>query len=169
MNRLYSYVGGDIDEQVVNAPPGKRISSKMDLEKWLRETDQEMDDEGRMWVTFVVDRKETLRVAPRRSEHVACAEGGPVLAAGEMAFDWNEDMVEVVEVTNQSTGYCPEPASWPMVASALDRIGIRHPGEYTVAMEFRRCPECRERNLVKDGWFVCGGCGEDLPEEWNFV
>ena len=27
---------------------------------------------------------------------------------------------------------------------------------------------CGERNVVKDGWFVCQVCGGDLPESWNF-
>ena len=45
-----------------------------------------------------------------------------VLGAGEMTFvqagaDWR-----VAEVTNQSTGFCPDPDSWPAVAAALDSI-----------------------------------------------
>jgi hypothetical protein len=24
-------------------------------------------------------------------------------------------------------------------------------------------------NVVQDEWFVCGTCGHDLPEQWNFV
>ena len=45
--------------------------------------------------------------------------------------------------------------------------------EYSYALAthiaFRRCPDCRERNLVKDSWLVCQLCGSDLPEEWNFL
>jgi hypothetical protein len=73
--------------------------------------------------TFVIDLNGDLLVADRRSEHVACAGGGPVLSAGEMFFLVEEDRVEVTDVSNQSTGYCPEPSSWPGVAAALDRIG----------------------------------------------
>jgi putative hydrolase of HD superfamily len=32
---------------------------------------------------------------------------------------------------------------------------------------FRRCPDCRERNLVKDDDFRCALCGVDLPSRWN--
>jgi hypothetical protein len=76
--------------------------------------------------------------------------------------------VEVEEISNQSTGFCPEPESWPVVAAALDTLGVRHPGRFTLAVVFRRCPACGERNVVKDGWFACGVCGADLPAEWNF-
>ena len=75
--------------------------------------------------------------------------------------------LEVVEVSNQSTGFCPEPESWPAVAAALDGLGIRHPGRFTQEVIFRRCPACGERNVVKDGWFACGACGADLPKDWN--
>ncbi|MER8098135.1 hypothetical protein [Streptomyces goshikiensis] len=34
--------------------------------------------------TFVIDSVGVPRVAPRRSEHVVCAGGGPVLGAGEI-------------------------------------------------------------------------------------
>jgi hypothetical protein len=48
------------------------------------------------------------------------------------------------------------------------RIGIAHPGRFTTEVVFRRCEKCRERNVVKDGWFRCGVCGAELPGEWNF-
>jgi len=74
----------------------------------------------------------------------------------------------VIAVSNLSTGYCPEPASWPAVADALDRAGIPHPGRFTSAFLFRRCPACGERNVIKDDYFVCVVCDADLPAEWNF-
>jgi RNA polymerase sigma factor (sigma-70 family) len=98
----------------------------------------------------------------------AAAGGSPVLSAGEMFFRLSVSSVEAVEVTNQSTGYCPEPESWPAVASALDALGIAHPGRFTQEVVFRRCPTCGERNVVKDGWYVCGMCGAGLPADWNF-
>jgi hypothetical protein len=118
--------------------------------------------------TFVIDCQGDLLLPDRRSEHVACAGGGPVLSAGEMFLLVRGDGVEVVEISNQSTGYCPEPESWPAVVSALDRIGVAHPGRFTAEIVFRRCEACGERNVVRDGWFVCGVCGAELPAEWNF-
>jgi hypothetical protein len=111
-----------------------------------------------------------LWIADRHSEHIACARGGPVLSAGELTFqiDRRTKQVEVVAVTNQSTGFCPEPESLPAVAAALDGLGIEHPGEFTTAMIFRRCANCGTTNVVKDGWFECAICGRELPGEWNF-
>jgi hypothetical protein len=76
--------------------------------------------------------------------------------------------IAVAEVSNQSTGFCPEPESWPAVAAALERIGVTHPGGVTIEIVFRRCEACGERNVVRDGWFACGLCGAELPAEWNF-
>jgi len=115
--------------------------------------------------TFVVTTDGVLRVAPRHSEHVVCAAGGEVLSAGEIRIERGR----VVSVSNQSTGYCPEPESWPAVAAALDRAGIAHDGGFTDEMIFRRCAECGQRNIVKEGDFTCAVCGASLPENWNFV
>ena len=107
----------------------------------------------------------TLTLANRRSEHVACASGGPVLSAGEIAFSADGD---ITEITNQSTGFCPEPESWPSVAAALERTPAAYPDGFGTRVVFRLCPKCNERNIVKDGWFVCDLCGADLPADWNF-
>ena len=114
--------------------------------------------------TFVVTTDGVLRVAPRHSEHVVCAAGGEVLSAGEIRVERGR----VLSVSNQSTGYCPEPESWPAVASALERAGIEHAGAFTDEMIFRKCPECGQRNIVKDGDFACAVCGAALPAKWNF-
>jgi hypothetical protein len=116
----------------------------------------------------VIDSEGRLRLADRHSEHVACAGGGPVLSAGEIFLGTTGDAVVVEEVSNLSTGYCPEPESWEAVQEALDRLGVGHPGAFTMAVVFRLCPRCEQRNVVKDGWFVCQVCGGDLPEVWNF-
>jgi hypothetical protein len=118
--------------------------------------------------TFVIDLEGALRPAPRRSEHVVCAGGRPVLSAGEITFEPGPDGLEATSVTNQSTGYCPEPSSWPAVAAALDRIGVPHPGRFTDEFTFRRCRQCGERNLVRDGDFTCAICDAELPASWNF-
>jgi hypothetical protein len=120
-------------------------------------------------VTFVVALDGALRLAHRRSEHVALAGGRDVLAAGEMTFAPAGSGWRVVEVTNQSTGYCPDPASWPAVGGALDRLGVRHPGDFTDMITFRRCPACGERNIVRDDDFTCAMCNSALPAQWNFT
>jgi hypothetical protein len=134
----------------------------------VRRTGRHSDADDFIAATFVIDADGHLLVADRRTEHVACAGGQPVLSAGEMFFDLEGDHVEAREVSNLSTGYCPEAESWPEVAAALDRVGLAHPGRFTAEVVFRRCEKCGERNVVKDGWFVCEVCGSDLPRCWNF-
>jgi hypothetical protein len=169
VTRLYHYVGpAAILARVADHPAGTRVASTADLLAWVRHTGQRPGTDGLVAATFVVHPSGDLLVADRRSEHVACAGGGPVLSAGEMFFLVEGDRVEVAEASNQSTGFCPEPGSWPAVAAALDQIGVAHPGRFTTEVVFRRCVGCGERNVVRDGWFVCGVCGAGLPAEWNF-
>ncbi|GAA1367500.1 hypothetical protein GCM10009661_21870 [Catellatospora chokoriensis] len=91
-----------------------------------------------------------------------------MLAAGEIIFCRDRAEWAVDEITNQSTGYCPDPGSWTAVAAALDAAGLRHPAGFTQQYVFRRCPGCGERNIVKEDDFVCAVCDADLPTEWNF-
>jgi hypothetical protein len=161
MHRL-KYVGpGDIREVSSRSPPGTPIRSNQELLFWLAHN---IDDEGG-WCTFVISLGGDLVIAPRRSEHVACAAGLDVLAAGEIRFGGDG---AVAEVTNNSTGYCPPELSWHAVSRALDAAEIRHPGRFTFLARFRRCQHCGERNLVKDDWYVCAICDADLPAQWNF-
>ncbi|CAM5508234.1 hypothetical protein STANM309S_03657 [Streptomyces tanashiensis] len=44
--------------------------------------------------TFVVGTDGILRLAPRRSEHVACAGGAMVLSAGEIGFVREADRID---------------------------------------------------------------------------
>jgi hypothetical protein len=169
MSRLYDYVGpADIRARVASRPAGTRVSSAADLLAWVRCTGGHSGPGDLVAATFVIHEKGDLLLADRHSEHIACAGGGPVLSAGEMFLRVAGDHVEVAEVSNQSTGFCPEPESWPDVAGALDRISVAHPGRFTTEVVFRRCERCGERNVVKDGWFACGTCGADLPAGWNF-
>ncbi|MBA4192390.1 MAG: hypothetical protein C0467_30855 [Planctomycetaceae bacterium] len=169
MRKFYRYVGpAEIGSRVAGHPAGQEIASMGDLVPWVRDTSQQPDRSGLIAATFVIDADGRLRIADRRSEHIACAGGGLVLSAGEMFFRIEGELVEVVEVSNQSTGFCPEPESWPAVAAALEQVGVPHPGRFTTEIVFRRCPQCGERNIVKDKWFVCGVCGSELPKEWNF-
>ena len=163
--RQYRYVGpADILEQ---APPGRRgqaIVSQGDLAAWL--TGQTAQDAGEPF-TYVIDLGGTLRLAPQRSEHVACAGREPVLGAGEITFTAEGGAWTVGEISNQSTGYCPEPSSWTAVAAALDRAGLERPPGFTHPIVFRRCRRCRQRNIVKDDHYACAVCGGSLPATWN--
>jgi hypothetical protein len=167
--KVYDYVGpGSIRAKAVARPPGQTIDSVSDLAAWLQATGHVPASGGVVVVTFVVDRQGTLRIADRRSEHVACSGGVAVLSAGELSLAPVGRGWRVEEVSNHSTGYCPEPESWPAVARALARIGLDHPGHFTQEVIFRRCPACGQRNIVKDRAFACGLCGESLPAAWNF-
>ncbi|RSS83161.1 hypothetical protein EF903_26080 [Streptomyces sp. WAC05292] len=117
--------------------------------------------------TYVVDTTGTLLLAPRRSEHVACAGGKPVLGAGEIRFTRSENTWRVGEISNLSTGYGPDLISWHSVARSLDQAGIQRPDEFTHAVIFRRCVSCQGLNIVRDEWFVCAVCDSDLPANWN--
>lgn len=156
----YLYVGPEaIRVRSANSLIGIPINSNPDLKSWLTAQGADRFLAG----TYIVDLAGRLRLADRHAEHVACAGGEAVLAAGEIFFRRDDDIWRVVEVTNQSTGYCPEPTCWPTVAAALDRIGVSHPGHFTREFIFRRCPGCSQINIVKDGWFVCAVCGAVLP------
>lgn len=143
---------------------GRRIGSPDDLAGWLATRDVEELAEP---FTFVVGLDGVLRLAARRSEHVHCAGGSPVLSAGELTVARDGGRWVVTGVSNHSTGYCPEPDSWPAVNDALDRAGVPHPGQFTDLVVFRRCPHCQERNLVKDDDPYCAVCETELPSEWN--
>lgn len=159
---LYEYVG----------PPELRahplqterflIGSPVDALRWAQK-----QPHGEMVATFVADESGKLWLANRRSEHIACARGGRVQAAGELELEISGKRVEVVTATNQSTGFCPRIESWGALELALDAVGLTHPPYWTTAFEFRRCPTCGALNLVKEQWFVCATCEAALPLEWN--
>jgi hypothetical protein len=160
--REYEYVGpARIRQAVSAAETGYAPTSNANLERWLA-GHPDVLSEG---ATYVVDTGGALRLALRRSEHVACAGGGRVLAAGEIRFLIRDGQASVAEVTNQSTGYCPEPDCWPAVAEALKKIGVIAPDDFTHAFIFRHCPRCGLLNLVKESWFFCVGCDSPLPRE----
>ena len=110
-------------------------------------------------LTFIVDEALQIWVAERHSEHVACARGRPVLAAGEMLVDLSGGQLEVVSATNQSTGYCPGPESWLGLVEALDAIEIKRPDGFETEFRFGRCLNCDAIAIVKDGDHNCVECG----------
>lgn len=164
----YRYIGPPELAEISLEPPARvRVDSAQDVTRWLGESRQTLDADHSVVATFVIDMDGQLWIADRHSEHVQCARGQRVLSAGEMTFGLHRGKVEVVEVTNQSTGYCPEPESWPAVAAALEGAGLRGPDGFTSEFLFRRCPECGMISLVKDGCFECAGCANPLPHAWN--
>jgi len=168
MLRTYRYVGPkSIAGRSSMLPLGAVINSAHDVIRWIRQNGSQRGTLARLTATFVVDEQGRLRLADRHSEHVACAGGKPIQAAGEMTFLLHPAQLFVEEVTNQSTGYCPEPDSWQAVAQALSGAGISGPAGYTTEFQFRRCPGCAAINVVKDQVFECTICGAGLPEAWN--
>jgi hypothetical protein len=165
--RLYPYVGPAELREPGREPSGVAITSQAMLAAWLDSRDR---DELAEPFTFTVSADGDLLLAPRRSEHVHCAGGRDVLAAGEITFgqDGQDGQAwRAVAVTNHSTGYCPAPESWPAVAAVLDRAGIVRPPGYDPVVIFRRCPACQALNIVRDEHFACAICDGPLPREWN--
>jgi|GEM_PF-3327136 len=128
--RQYHYVGpADIRERALaSSSAGTPIRSASDLSTWIASNSSDAEVDDSLIATFTVGIVGILLLAPRRSEHVACAGGGPVVSAGEITFSSDQN---VSAITNQSTGFCPEPESWPVVAAALDAIPIRRPDNFT--------------------------------------
>ncbi|MFF3014833.1 hypothetical protein [Streptomyces sp. NPDC057939] len=143
---------------------GRSIRSAADFDDWAAALEPAELAEP---FTYVIDPAGALRLAPRRSEHVVCAGGRHVLGAGEIGFRRESERWVIAEVSNQSTGYCPDIDSWPAVAEALDAAGIEHPPHFTHEVVFRRCPACDQLNIVREGDFFCVFCDEALPREWN--
>ncbi|MFF4006955.1 hypothetical protein [Streptomyces sp. NPDC001717] len=161
----YRYVGPvELKDAVRPGSGGCPIGSAADFDGWIAERSATELTEP---FTFVVGTDGVLRLAPRRSEHVACAGGDTVLSAGEISFTREADRWTVGEISNQSTGYCPDVTSWSAVARALDDVELGRPSGFTHEVVFRRCPDCQEHNIVREDDYVCVFCGSDLPETWN--
>lgn len=167
--KSYNYVGPSDLLNLINKSSNRfLIQSEADVRDWIKKTQQSPDAGNEVTATFTIDKNGNLWIADRHSEHVVCANGDPVLSAGEITFRLTEFKVEVSAVTNQSTGFCPEPESWPYAAQALDKIGLSHPNDFTTSFDFRLCRKCNSINIVKEDWFVCGVCDAELDQEWNF-
>ncbi|MEV6151048.1 hypothetical protein AB0L53_11980 [Nonomuraea sp. NPDC052129] len=163
--RTYRYVGpADLKATIRSGGEGQPIRSAADLDSWIA---QRPAAELAEPFTFVIDTHDLLRLTPRRSEHVACAGGDAVASAGEIGFRRECDHWVVSDVSNHSTGYCPDATSWPAVAQALAQVGLEHPSSFTHEVVFRRCVTCQEHNIVREDDFVCVFCGDDLPVAWN--
>lgn len=108
--------------------------------------------------TYVVTAEGTLWLADQHSEHVSCARGEAVLAAGELTLAKGE----VSAISNLSTGYCPEPSCWLAIQAALKRAGFDTPEGFTHTYVFRQCSSCGQRNVIKEELYECAVCGTTL-------
>jgi hypothetical protein len=167
--RLYSYVGPRSILELLQQPtPRACIGESKDILNWIKASKPTLQLDKTIIATFVIDTDQVLWIADRHSEHVVCAQGQNVLSAGEITFEIHGSEIEVVEVTNQSTGYCPEPNSWWAVENVLAQLNIPYPTAFTTEFIFRRCEQCGTTNIVKDMWFECAVCQSELKQHWNF-
>ena len=163
---VYTYVGPEkIRARVGLGQKRNRITQMEGLVQWLATYDVKSKRKLDITATYTIDLAGELWVADRHSEHVICAGGLDVLAAGEMTFRRDGKGIEVIEVSNQSTGYCPGPECWPAVSAALDRLQIDRPKEWSAAFIFRCCDSCKTINLIKGEVFECAVCGAELKRE----
>jgi hypothetical protein len=166
--RIYHYVAPSALGTLRRGEGGLHVRGHEPLKDWIIQGGGRKNAPAERCATFIIDPLEQLWIADRRSEHVACANGGDVLAAGEITFEAAQRGVIATEITNQSTGYCPEPSCWDVVARMLDQLGIRRPDFFTAAFDFRRCDHCHFINLIKEQVFECAVCGKPLNRNWNF-
>lgn len=167
--RRYRYVGPiEMSQRVHRGQHCLHVTNLDALSTWLFASLQRGRTHGNVTATFIVDTDAQLWIADRRSEHVACANGQDVLAAGEITFECTADQIRVSEITNQSTGYCPNRESWAIVSEVLLRLGLPHPPHFSLAFEFRRCDQCGATNLIKDDIFECALCNSPLNLIWNY-
>ncbi len=81
---------------------------KIGLQKLIKKK----DNNSEIIATFVIDTASNLRINDRHSEHIVCANGEMVLSAGEITFEmYKNNVVQISQITNQSTGYCPSVGS----------------------------------------------------------
>lgn len=165
----HKYIGS---QEIIDNLPEKSarvcVNSAKDVLEWIKSSKQSPEYDSCYVATFIISVDEKLWINDRHSEHVLCANGKNVLSAGEITFEVEGNTVEIVAISNQSTGYCPEASSWITVAHALENSKIRHPDDFTSQYIFRKCEHCGQKNIVKDEWYFCAVCDSELSETWNF-
>ncbi|MDX2007306.1 MAG: hypothetical protein SFU83_18855 [Meiothermus sp.] len=167
-SKQYSYVGSP--DRLTLDPPADltEVYEKSDFALWAKRNGWTIKPNLEVITTFILDTQAVLWIADRRSEHVACAKGKPVLAAGELTLEWMDGEPAITQITNQSTGYCPEFSCWSVLEAALKIVEVRFPLHFTAEFEFRRCDHCQAINVIKNGVFECLECGSKLSSSWNF-
>jgi hypothetical protein len=145
------------------------VLSTKDILSWVHATNQQPDASGAILATYIVNEQAEWWLTDRSYEHVACAQGTPVTAAGEVGFWLENGSLDISYVSNQSTGYCPEPSSWSAWKEACLQTDIQPPDNWSVAFQFRRCPACKSIQLIKEEDWFCAICDTALPEQWNLL
>lgn len=165
VEKLYTYVG---PRDLLTLSPPEDLVQVVSAESFYRwAQNKKVRSEG-YTVTYVVLASGELRMAERQTEHVACAEGGPVRAAGEMSFEIHKREVHITSLSNLSTGFCPEPEYLEQVLALVASLQVDLSTCDVHFFEFRRCQECQSTNVIKVGDPFCVVCDAPLPEEWNF-
>lgn len=165
--KTYKYIGSPDFIPKGEFPQRLLVQGVEKLSCWMIEHRNELDIEECIAATYVIDTDNQFWIADRSSEHVACAREGKVFAAGEVFFSGIDGVPYIDRITNQSTGYCPEPSSWKAVAQSLSKLVIDYPSEFDPAFEFRNCEKCDTLNVIKDEYYSCMSCYEDLSEVYN--
>ena len=145
---IYAYIDpDDIANAVTMSSYRVCVRSAADVLHWMNASQQTLDPSDSVTATFIVDVSGDLWIGDRHSEHVACARGASVLAVGEITFTITQHQVEVTSITNQSTGYCPRPDSWHVVAQTLEQAQLHHSNGFDLVFIFRRCCQCGQINI----------------------
>ena len=169
MIKEYRYIGSqDIIDNLPEKSARVCVTSAKDVLKWIKISKQSPEYDSCYVATFIISTDGNLWINDRHSEHVLCANGENVLSAGEITFEVDKDELEIIAISNQSTGYCPEPASWNSVAIALKDTKIPYPDDFTAKYTFRKCDKCGQKNIIKDEWYFCAVCDEPISKTWNF-
>lgn len=145
-NRLYRYVGpAELLENAHGPIDRLQPASLAELSAWVAK----QSSTGATF-TFIVDASGLLWLSDRGTEHVSCARGRTVRAAGEVTFWRTPSAMAISSITNQSTGFCPEPDCWTCTREALVRAGLAAPDGFTQSVSpSRRCTTCGTKNLLK--------------------
>jgi len=169
MTKQYKYIGSqDIIDNLPEKSARVYVNAAKDILEWIKDSKQSPEYDSCYIATFIISTDSKLWINDRHSEHVLCANGKNVLSAGEITFEVGKNAIEIVAISNQSTGYCPEPDSWASVVIALRNTKIPHPDDFTSKFIFRKCDNCGQKNIVKDDWYFCAVCDAPLSQTWNF-
>lgn len=85
--RIYNYVGPrNLLQLIQKEQVHTQISKVQDILNWIEKTGQKLNKDKEVVATFVIGINHNLLIEDRGIEHVVCANGAPVLAAGEITF-----------------------------------------------------------------------------------